>query len=177
MASEPTDDGFHDEVERVTIRTFSYRDSAELARSNLEAHGIQCWVNADDCGGMYLNLTAANGVRLVVFTSDAEEAAAILESPLKTENLIAEGEREVKSDEPVSDLPKFIIVAGIWTIYGMGLIGNILVFTAAVSGRIRGLQGLIYFWLSIACGAFCCYMLYRVIRNYIIHKRRSQRRP
>ena len=116
-------------------------------------------------------------MRLAVLASDAEEAVAILESPLQTENLIAEGEREIKSDEPVSDLPKFIIVAGIWTIYGMGLIGNILVFAAVVSGRIRGIQGLIYFWLSLGCGAFCCYMLYRVIRNYIIHKRRSQRRP
>src|SRR5450432_1147942 len=62
----------------VTIRTFSYYDSAELARSNLEAHGIQCWVNADDCGGWYTNLTAPGGVRLSVCASDAEAALALL---------------------------------------------------------------------------------------------------
>src|SRR5450432_898693 len=67
--SESHISGLHDEVKTVTIRTFSYYDSAELARSNLEAHGVQCWVNADDCGGMYLNLTAANGVRLVGLAS------------------------------------------------------------------------------------------------------------
>jgi hypothetical protein len=78
MASEPTDDGFHDEVKTVIIRTFGSHDSAELARSNLEAHGIECWVNADDCGGMYPNLTAPGGVRLLVRTSDAEAAIALL---------------------------------------------------------------------------------------------------
>lgn len=78
MAAEPTDDGFHHEVKTVVIRNFSSQDTAELAAANLEAHGIEYWVNADDCGGMYPNLTAAGGVRLLVRASDAEAAIALL---------------------------------------------------------------------------------------------------
>jgi hypothetical protein len=80
MASEPTNDDFHDELKTVTIRIFSSHDAAELARSNLEAHGIECWVNADDCGGWYTNLTAPGGVRLLVRASDAKAAVALLDA-------------------------------------------------------------------------------------------------
>jgi hypothetical protein len=80
MASEPSDDDFHDEVRTVTIRIFSSHDAAELARSNLEAHGIECWVNADDCGGWYTNLTAPGGVRLLIRASDVEAAIALLDA-------------------------------------------------------------------------------------------------
>ncbi len=78
MASESTNGGSHDEVKTVTIRTFGSHETAELAVANLEAHGIKCWVNADDCGGMYPNLTAAGGVRLLVRASDAKAAIALL---------------------------------------------------------------------------------------------------
>jgi hypothetical protein len=78
MATEPTNGGLHNEVKTVTIRIFSSHDSAQLAAANLEAHGIECWVNADDCGGMYPNLTAPGGVRLLVRASDAEAAIALL---------------------------------------------------------------------------------------------------
>jgi hypothetical protein len=80
MASESGNDGLHDEVKTVTIRTFTSHDAANIARSNLEAHGIECWVNADDCGGWYTNLTAPGGVRLSVRASDAEAAIALLNS-------------------------------------------------------------------------------------------------
>ena len=53
MPSESTNGGLHGEVKIITIRTFSSYDRADIARGNLEAHGIECWVNADDCGGMY----------------------------------------------------------------------------------------------------------------------------
>jgi hypothetical protein len=78
MASDSGNGGLHDEVKTVTIRTFSSHEAAQLAASNLEARGIQCWVNADDCGGMYPNLTAPGGVRLSVRASDAEAAIALL---------------------------------------------------------------------------------------------------
>jgi len=71
MASEP-------EVSTVTVRIFSDRISAEVAASNLEAHGIPSWINADDCGGMLPSLTAR--VRLIVRAADAEAAAALLEN-------------------------------------------------------------------------------------------------
>jgi len=51
MASDATNGGPHDEVKTVTIRTFGSHEAAELAVTNLEAHGIECLVNADDCGG------------------------------------------------------------------------------------------------------------------------------
>jgi len=78
MASEPKDGSSHDEAKTVTIRTFSNHDAANIARSNLEAHGIKCWINADDCAGWYTNLTAPGGVRLVINASDAEAALALL---------------------------------------------------------------------------------------------------
>jgi hypothetical protein len=78
MDSESDNGGLHDEVKTVTIRTFTTHDAANIARSNLEAHGIECWVNADDCGGMYPNLTAPGGVRLDIRASDAEAAIVLL---------------------------------------------------------------------------------------------------
>jgi hypothetical protein len=78
MASESDNGGLHDEVKTVTIRIFTSHDAANIARSNLEAHGIECWVNADDCGGWYTNLTAPGGVRLCVRASDAEAAVTLL---------------------------------------------------------------------------------------------------
>lgn len=80
MALDATDGGLHDEVKAVTIRIFYSRETAGLAAANLEAHGIECWVKADDCGGMYPNLTAASGVRLLVHASDAEAASALLDA-------------------------------------------------------------------------------------------------
>ena len=80
MASESTNGGPHDEVKTVTIRTFGSHDAAQLATANLEAHGIRCWINADDCGGMLPNLTASGGVRLLVRASDAEAAVALLDA-------------------------------------------------------------------------------------------------
>ena len=78
MASKSDNDESHDEMKRITIRTFINHESAELAAANLEAHGIECWVNADDCGGWYSNLTAPGGVRLLVRAADAESAIALL---------------------------------------------------------------------------------------------------
>lgn len=78
MGSKSDNDGSHDEVKRITIRTFASHESADLAAANLEAHGIECWVNADDCGGWYSNLTAPGGVRLLVRVTDAEAAIALL---------------------------------------------------------------------------------------------------
>jgi hypothetical protein len=80
MAPESANGGPHDEVKTATIRTFSSHQAAELAAANLEAHGIRCWINADDCGGMLPNLTTAGGVRLLVRISDTETAIALLDA-------------------------------------------------------------------------------------------------
>ena len=56
----------------------SFEIAAGDACCQSEAHGIKCWVNADDRGGWYTNLTAPGGVRLSVRASDAEAAIALL---------------------------------------------------------------------------------------------------
>jgi hypothetical protein len=105
MASEPTDDGFHDEVKTVAIRTFSSHETAELAATNLEAHSIECWVNADDCGGMYPNLAAAGGgVRLLVRASNAEAAIALLDAQVSPAE-INQMETEAVASSPPENVP------------------------------------------------------------------------
>ena len=81
MPSDATRGGFPDEANTVTIRIFGSHDTAELAAANLEAHGIKCWLIADDCGGMYPSLAAAgSGIRLLVRAADADAATALLDS-------------------------------------------------------------------------------------------------
>src|SRR5882757_11047126 len=87
MASEPTDDSFHDEVKWVTLRIFSSHDTANIARSNLEAHGIECWINSEDASGMLPNLTAPGGVRLSVRASAAEAAMPLLSAQASSAEL------------------------------------------------------------------------------------------
>jgi hypothetical protein len=104
MASEPTHDDFHEEVKRVTIRIFCSHDAANIARSSLEAHGIECWVNADDCGGWYTNLTAPGGVRLLVRAEDAEAAIALLDAQASSEE-INQIETEAVASAPPETVP------------------------------------------------------------------------
>ncbi|HUA38225.1 MAG TPA: hypothetical protein VMA35_07465 [Candidatus Sulfopaludibacter sp.] len=101
---KPTGDSPGDEVKTVVIRTFNSHEAAQLAASNLEAHGIKCWITADDGGGMYPNLTVAGGVRLSVAVSDAEAADALLNarvSPAEISQIEAEAVASA-SPEPVS---------------------------------------------------------------------------
>jgi hypothetical protein len=104
MASDATNSGLHDEGKTVIIRTFSNHDTAELAVANLEAHGIECWVNADDCGGMYPNLTAPGGVRLLVRASDAEAAIALLNAQASPAE-INQIETEAVASSPPETVP------------------------------------------------------------------------
>jgi hypothetical protein len=64
----------------VCIRTYSFRPEAELARSVLEAGGIESVLMADDAHGMRPIMgLSTRGVRLCVRREDAEKAAAILD--------------------------------------------------------------------------------------------------
>ena len=171
MALESADNEPHNDVKTVTIRTFGSHDAADLAAASLQARGIHSWIIADDCGGMMPVM--AGGVKLFVCSDDTEEAKDILNSQIQATISKAENESVIKSDVLVRNRPKFVIVAGIWAIYGTGLIMNILVLIASLNGTIGGIQGLIYFWLSIICGSLCTYLLYRVIKNYKIHKKRA----
>ncbi len=102
-----------DEEKIVTIRTFTSHDAANIARSNLEAHGIECWINADDCGGWYTNLTAPGGVRLSVHDSDTEAAIALLNAEMPNPN---DSETSAPSDTTPENKNSFVpigIVVGI----------------------------------------------------------------
>ena len=63
----------------VVVRTFSTRPEAELAKSALEAAGIQAAIMSDDAGGLRPAMAWANGVALIVRAGDAEAAAEILD--------------------------------------------------------------------------------------------------
>ena len=126
MASKSDADGSHDEVKRTAIRTFTSHESAELAAANLEAHGIECWVNADDCGGMYPNLTAPGGVRLLVRASVAEAAIALLSaqaSPAEINQIEIEAAASVPPETaPLKKLAMGQIMFGILS----GIVAGIL---------------------------------------------------
>jgi hypothetical protein len=66
--------------ELVTVRTFINHIDADLARSALEAMGIESLVSADDAGGLRPSLWTSEGVRLLVRAEDAALAAAVLDS-------------------------------------------------------------------------------------------------
>ncbi len=104
MSSESANGGPYDEERTATIRTFSNHEAAELAAANLEAHGIKCWLNADDCGGMYPNLTAPGGVRLLVRALDAEAAVALLNAQASSTE-ITQIEAEAAASIPLETAP------------------------------------------------------------------------
>jgi len=68
------------EVELVVVRTFGNRQEAELARSALEAAGIDAIVRADSCGDMRPWIAwAGSGFQVIVREPDAVEARDILD--------------------------------------------------------------------------------------------------
>lgn len=61
----------------VVVRTFLSHIEADLARTALEAAGIEALIRQDDCGGVEPSLWV-NGLSLVVPAADAEAATEIL---------------------------------------------------------------------------------------------------
>jgi hypothetical protein len=66
-----------DHPDLVVIRAFLSSVDAELAKSALDAAGIDSMIRADDAGGMRPHLWMG-GVELVVRAEDAEQANTIL---------------------------------------------------------------------------------------------------
>jgi hypothetical protein len=64
--------------ELVVLRTFTNHIEADLARSALEAVGIESMVRADDAGGQRPSFWVGEGVQLVVRAEDAQWAAEVL---------------------------------------------------------------------------------------------------
>lgn len=81
MDTDPVNPGPKDPAssgERVELRSFSEATAAEIAKASLLARGIECWLTADDCGGMYAAMDAVQGVKLFVRRSDRDAALALL---------------------------------------------------------------------------------------------------
>lgn len=62
----------------VLLNVYPLLSSAETAASCLQAHGIECLIRTDDCGGMLSPLDLYEGVKLVVDADQAEQARDIL---------------------------------------------------------------------------------------------------
>jgi len=62
----------------VSIHTFHYRHEAELAKSALEANGIDAVVRSDDGGKQEISLQFVRGAQLLVNWADAMRAKAVL---------------------------------------------------------------------------------------------------
>jgi hypothetical protein len=63
--------------ELVPVKTFLSRTEADLAKSALEAAGIEALVSADDAGGMRPSLWMG-GVTVLVRSDDRDQARKIL---------------------------------------------------------------------------------------------------
>ena len=69
--------------ELVVVRTFGTHIEADLAKSALDAAGIEVFVRADDAGGERPHLWTSQGVEVVVRAEDAAEAREILDVTAK----------------------------------------------------------------------------------------------
>jgi hypothetical protein len=69
------------EDELIVVHSFGSRADADLAKSALEAAGIEAVVQSDDAGGLRPHLTFVNGAHLLVRAEDAEAAREILDLP------------------------------------------------------------------------------------------------
>lgn len=63
----------------VVIQTFKSRPEADLAKSALDAAGIDAMVVGDDAGGTYPGLWEGRGVSVVVNRDDEQLAREILQ--------------------------------------------------------------------------------------------------
>lgn len=74
QAPEPDED-------LVVFRTFNSHVEAEIARSLLEAFGIECLIRSDDWGGQGPLIASGTGIQLIVRAEDEERAAEVVSSP------------------------------------------------------------------------------------------------
>ena len=64
--------------ELVVVRTFGDHFAADVAKTALDAAGIECFVRSDDAGGEYPGLSLGRGAQPIVRTEDAKRADEIL---------------------------------------------------------------------------------------------------
>jgi len=72
------------EVELVVVHTFGTQPEAEVAKSALDAAGIESMIQADTAGGMRPHIAWAGvGFQVLVREEDAPAARDILDLPAK----------------------------------------------------------------------------------------------
>jgi len=69
--------------------------------------------------------------------------------------------------QAVQGRPKLIVVFGIWLIFFPCLLASIGLILTILNEGIRGIVGLVFFWLFVGFGVICAVMLYRVTRNFL----------
>ena len=137
----------NDEMKRTTIRTFSSHESAGLAAANLEAHGIECWIAADDCGGMYPNLTAPGGVRLSVRVADAEAAIALLNTPASPAEI-----NQTETEAAISAPPKTASLKKVaWIQILLGIVLGVILCLLYQSNSQSGTKTIYHYTLEGKC--------------------------
>ena len=95
-----------------TVHVFTSHDAANLAAANLQAHGIECWINSDDAGGMLPNLSSPGGVRLVVQVSDSAAALALLTGKIPPTETSSQNESEGGNPSSATEAPGWKIAPG-----------------------------------------------------------------
>ena len=66
----------------VVIRTYVNQFDADVAKSALDAAGIESMIRSDDCGGTRPHLWMG-GVELIVRAENVDEAVTILDTPAR----------------------------------------------------------------------------------------------
>jgi hypothetical protein len=69
------------DAELVVVGRFNSRFEADVAKSALDAAGLDCMIRSDDAAGMRPALSLTNGVELIVRADDAIAAREILQQP------------------------------------------------------------------------------------------------
>jgi ribosomal protein L40E len=69
--------------------------------------------------------------------------------------------------QAVQGRPKLIVVFGIWLIFFPCLLVSLGLILTILNEGIRGIVGLLFFWLFVGFGVICAVMLYRVTRNFL----------
>lgn len=92
----------------ILIKVFASATEAEAAAALLDANGISCWLQADDCGGMLSALDSAQGVKLLVNPADAEAVKALLAAmpdAAAFEAMVHSGPASGDTPPPKSEVP------------------------------------------------------------------------
>lgn len=79
------------EANLVTVHAFGSQPEAEVAKSALEAAGIDAMIQADTAGGMRPHIAwSGSGFKILVREEDVTAAREVLESPPQDVNTDAE---------------------------------------------------------------------------------------